>query len=193
MRKGIELGDISGDIGDVFCKKVVFFLAKSLKILYLCMYFKTSTNNQIMEEKKLRFDDAPWGYPLCFRAECPKAAECMHYLMGTKVPPERTTGQAVYPSAWKDGECKRFAQIRKVTMAYGFSQLYDNVPRHLKAEARMRVRHYFGSGVSSYYRYHHGERYLMPQQQEDIMAIIAQYGSTDNIRFDYYVVGYDFT
>ena len=40
MCKGIELGDISGDIGDVFCKKVVFFLAKSLKILYLCMYFE---------------------------------------------------------------------------------------------------------------------------------------------------------
>ena len=40
MCKGIELGDICGDIGDVFCKKVVFFLAKSLKILYLCMYFE---------------------------------------------------------------------------------------------------------------------------------------------------------
>ena len=33
---------------------------------------------------------------------------------------------------------------------------------------------------------HHGENMLTPKQQDDIMQLIAQFGSTDGIQFDHY-------
>jgi hypothetical protein len=55
------------------------------------------------------------------------------------------------------------------------------------------VKNYFSSGCGPYYRYHHGENLLSPQQQEDIMNILARYGSTDGLAFDHYVTDFDFT
>ena len=55
--------------------------------------------------------------------------------------------------------------------------------------ARRRAR----SGNGPYYRYHHGENKLSPRQQEDIMQILAKYGSTDGLAFDHYEVDYDFS
>ena len=40
-----------------------------------------------------------------------------------------------------------------------------------------------------YYRVHHGENMLTPEEQEEIMKILAQYGSTEGVRFDHYVGG----
>ena len=48
------------------------------------------------------------------------------------------------------------------------------------------------SGCGPYYRYHHGEHILTPRQQEDIMNILARFGSTDGLTFDHYVTDFDF-
>ena len=63
---------------------------------------------------------------------------------------------------------------------------------YLRAEARRRVRRYFSGGCGPYYRYHHGENLLSPRQQEDIMQILAAFGSTEGIRFDHYEADWDF-
>jgi hypothetical protein len=44
------------------------------------------------------------------------------------------------------------------------------------------MREYLG-GCSTYYRYHHGERQLSPEQQEWIKQLFSQYGYED-IEFD---------
>ena len=54
------------------------------------------------------------------------------------------------------------------------------------------VKNYFSSGCGPYYRYHHGENLLSPRQQEDIMNILARYGSTEGLAFDHYVTDFDF-
>ena len=92
----------------------------------------------------------------------------------------------------QNGECKYFREKRLVQKAWGFTHLYDNVPQRDKADARRCVRSSFSGGNGPYYRYHHGENLLSPEQQEEIMKIIAQYGSTDGIRFDHYVEAWDF-
>ena len=40
--------------------------------------------------------------------------------------------------------------------------------------------------------HHHGENKLSPSQQQDILNILAKFGSTDGIRFDHYVEDWDF-
>ena len=145
-----------------------------------------------MDEKKLTYKDIPLRYPLCFNDECAKKACCMHYQARLLLPEDRHHGSAVYPTAWQDGECKYFRVKRFVQKAWGFTHLYDNVPHYQRAEARRNVRFFFSGGFGPYYRYHHGENLLSPEQQEEIMKIIAQYGSTDGIRFDHYVEAWDF-
>ena len=76
--------------------------------------------------------------------------------------------------------------------AWGFTHLYDNVPQRDKAEARLCVRSSFSGGNGPYYRVHHGENMISPEKQDEILEILAKFGSTDGIRFDHYVEDWDF-
>ena len=145
-----------------------------------------------MEEKELLEKDIPWGYPLCFNGDCANKDKCLHYLAQLMTSKERNYGNAIYPTAWQNGECKCYNEKKLVQKAWGFKGLYKNVPRYLVAEARRRVRTYFGSGMSVYYRVNNGENMLWPKQQEEIMKIISEFGSTEGVKFDHYVTDWNF-
>ena len=145
-----------------------------------------------MEEKELNRKVIPMGYALCFNSECTKKDSCMHYQARLLMPEGRYSGSAVFPTAWQDGTCKCFRVKRLVRKAWGFEHLYDNVPLRDKAEARHCVHSFFGRGNGPYYRVHHGENMLSPEEQEKILKILSEFGSTEGIRFDHYVTGWDF-
>lgn len=144
-------------------------------------------------EKELKVKNIPWGYPLCFNEACAEKEKCMHYHARLLMPEERYSGPAVYPAAWKEGECRCFCEKKLVKKAWGFTKLYNNVPKNLKVEARQCVHAYFGRGQGPYYRVHHGENMLSPKQQEDILNIIAKYGPIEGVQFDHYVTDWDFS
>ena len=56
---------------------------------------------------------------------------------------------------------------------------------------RNRVKEYLG-GHGTYYRYLHGERPLMPEQQEWILNLFRRNGYTEDLCFDGYREIYDF-
>lgn len=145
-----------------------------------------------MEEKELKAENVPGSYALCFNGECGKKDTCMHYQAMLLKRGERGCGMAIYPTAWQDGECCYYREKKLVRKAWGFSQLYKNVDKYHKAEARQSVSSFFGRGNGPYYRAHHGELLLTPEQQEGIMNIIAQFGPTDGIKFDHYKTDWDF-
>ena len=143
-------------------------------------------------KKELEYKNIPYGYEHCFNENCQLRDKCMHYQAYLLKPDERLVGPTVYPSAWKSGKCLRFSEVKLVQMAWGFSQIYKNVPNYLQTEARRSVKHYFSRGNGPYYRYHHGENMLSPKQQADILAIIAKFCPVDDIKFDHYVTDWDF-
>ena len=145
-----------------------------------------------MEEKELKANDIPCGYPLCFNNACGKKDTCMHYQAMLLKRGECSYGSAVYPTAWQNGKCECYREKKRVQKAWGFSQLYRNVNRYRKSEARQSVSSFFGRGNGPYYRAHHGELLLTPKQQEAIMNIIAQFGPTEDVKFDHYVTAWDF-
>ena len=145
-----------------------------------------------MEEKTLTYEDIPKEYPLCFNEECAKKTCCMHYQARLMLPEGHHHGPAIYPTAWQEGECKYFREKRLVRKAWGFTKLYHNVPQKDRAEARQCVQSFFSRGCGPYYRVHHGENVLSPEEQDEIMKILAKFGSTDGIRFDHYVEDWDF-
>ena len=121
-----------------------------------------------MEEKELKAENIPWGYARCFNDACKRKDTCMHYLANVLTnQQERFTGMSVYPTAWQKEECLCYREKKLVRKAWGFSHLYDNVPRHQKAEARHCVRSYFSAGMSNFC-------------------------STDSIKFDHYETDWDF-
>ena len=144
-------------------------------------------------ENQLNSKNIPSGYKLCFNEECQLRDRCMHYQAWLLKPETQLGGPAIYPDAWKNGQCLRFNEIKQVTKAWGFTHIYDNVPHYLRSEARRKVMNYFSRGCGPYYRYHHGENKLTPSQQKVIMAILANYGSTDGLTFDHYETDFDFS
>ena len=113
-------------------------------------------------KKQLDINRIPWGYELCFNADCQLREKCLRYQAYLLKPAERLGGPAVYPDAWKNGECSRFCEDKLVQVAWGFSKIYKNVPYYQRPEARRCVKNYFSSGNGPYYRYHHGENKPSP-------------------------------
>ena len=144
-----------------------------------------------MENIELKSKDIPGGYALCFNSDCDKKESCMHY-QAQLVAEERDKGSAVYPSAWQDGKCSCYKEKKLVQNAWGFSQLYCNLPSYLRAEARRSVSALFGSGNGQYYRAHHGWIMVSPKRQEEIKEVLAKFGSTEGVKFDRYVTVWDF-
>lgn len=146
-----------------------------------------------MEEKQLLFEDAPWEYPLCFNSECKLCDTCMHYQVGLLAPANRQSGHAIYPSAWKDGDCRFYREKRLVQYAWGFDGLYKGLTKGQATDIRSNLRVHLSSGMSTYYRYHHGQRLLTPQQQKEILEICDHFAPDNESKFDHYVTSYDFS
>ena len=146
-----------------------------------------------MNEMEFDYRNVPADYELCFNQQCPLHEHCMHYVVAQQVSHVRPAGPAVYPWALRDGQCEMYRECVPVRMAWGFSSLYTYLPRHLRAIARQRVQNYFSNGAGPYYRYHHGERMLNPQQQQEVIAIVMRLGSTQEPLFDHYETSFDFS
>ena len=145
-----------------------------------------------MKEIKLNVKDIPSGYALCFNSDCAEKDKCLHYQAKLLMADRCYKGQAVYPAAWQDGKCHCYNEKKLVQKAWGFSNLYRNIPSYMRAEARRSVSSLFGCGNGQYYRAHHGEIMISPKRQEEIMEVLAKYGSTEGIKFDNYVSVWDF-
>lgn len=136
-------------------------------------------------------DQIPPSYARCFRSDCPKADTCARFLAGKYIREGQVCGEAVYPSAWQGGDCTMYKQTRVIRAAYGFKTLFAEVKRKDDTPLRNRIKAYLG-GNTTYYRYHHGEKLLTPEQQEWIVDLFRRAGYTEELRFDGYRELYDF-
>ena len=144
-----------------------------------------------MAIKDFDFSKVPAGYHLCFHHLCPMRENCLRYVAGQQVPSTLNLGYAIYPSALKDGKCRFFREACEARLAWGFKYLYKHIPHHLRANARWLVTRYLGS-VGTYYRYHHGERKLSAEQQEDILNMLSEYCDKEQLVFEHYEPSYNF-
>lgn len=70
----------------------------------------------------------------------------------------------------------------------------DMVTTELTTEANSdNFIHYVNGGNTTYYRFHHGERLLTPEQQKWIINLFRRHGYTEELHFDGYRNVYDFT
>jgi hypothetical protein len=145
-------------------------------------------------EKELVFNyaDAPKHWFNCFHAACTKAGECMHFLTGRNLPDGMTFGNAIYPTAYQNGTCEHFKQVRVIRGAYGFNGMLHEMTRRDEVQLRSLIKAYLG-GNGTYYMYNNGVKLLTPEQQEWILRLIRQHGYTGEKEFDGYRYQYDFS
>ena len=77
-----------------------------------------------MDEKELlkkafEYGNVPSNITYCFTEPCPMKNKCIHYLSALYKNEKTDRGDAIFPNALKNGECKYFAPLRVVKMAWG--------------------------------------------------------------------------
>lgn len=135
-------------------------------------------------------EQIPPSFHRCFQSDCPMADTCIRFFAGQCLREGQICGPAVYPSARTGNTCKMFKQKRIIRAAYGFKALFAEVKSKDEAYLRRRIKAHLG-GNATYYRYHHGERLITPEQQQWIIALFRKQGYTEELRFDVYVERYD--
>lgn len=76
-----------------------------------------------MDEKELlkkafEYGNVPSNITYCFTEPCPMKNKCIHYLSGLYKNEKTDRGDAIFPNALKNGNCKYFAPLRVVKMAW---------------------------------------------------------------------------
>lgn len=142
-------------------------------------------------KKAFEYGNVPCNITYCFTEQCPMKGECIHYLSALYKNDDLKRGYAVFPNALKDGKCQFYAQLRVVKMAWGFGKLFTEVKVKDAPTLRAEMRQYLGS-KGQYYRYKLGQQKLLPEQQEHIKQLFAQFGY-DNVEFEHFDNEIDFT
>ena len=68
----------------------------------------------------IKSKDIPYGYALCFNEECQLRDTCLHYQAYLLKSADRLGGPAIYPDAWKSGQCQRYNEARLAKKAWDF-------------------------------------------------------------------------
>lgn len=129
---------------------------------------------------------APYSFPRCFNAPCPKAETCLHRLAAVRDTPEYPSIPTINPLCIPQDNnlCPYFQSVQKVHVAWGISHLLDNVPyKHLHTLKNQLIS-YFGRG--KYYRFYREESYLSPGDQAYIRKAFRQHNIGEEPVFDTY-------
>ena len=150
---------------------------------------KTNDINSFDDE--FDYSAVPGWYTLCFNADCPLRGNCMRFFTGTHAPESQETCRCVLPHTQKNGQCRWFDKIEVMTMAEGFTHLYDKVLKSDYTTMRKSLTALL-IGPKQYYQYLRGERPLTPNQQNAIRQIVSSFGYDWEVPFERYYKSYRF-
>lgn len=126
------------------------------------------------------------GWIYCFNDGCKLKDVCLRRQTGVKMRNRMIWGNAVFPAAAESEVCPMFVEMRKATMAWGFSKALGNTRlADVKAVRKDIIKTM--SNRRDFTRYNSGEWKLSEKQQLAIRRIFAAHGYSD-IEFDHYQV-----
>lgn len=129
---------------------------------------------------------APYNYTRCFNAQCTKADNCLHRLAALHDSADYPSIRIINPLCFAEdnGPCRYFQSSEKIRVAWGISQLLDNVPHKVFPALKSKLIAHFGRG--KYYRFYRKESYLTPEDQKFIQEMFRQYNVPGEPVFDEY-------
>ncbi len=143
-----------------------------------------------MNEQEL-FKNKAESYLVCLADHCPRHEECLRWLVGQYAPSDTSTLTIINPRnpMTRDGSCNMFRQREKVTVYYGMTRFYEEIPEP-KAKA---IRHALEQNLNrtAYYKYRRGEKAITPSVLKVIEETARNCGWKGNLTFDREDTGYE--
>ena len=133
----------------------------------------------------------PKTFRLCVKADCPRAAECLHHVALSLVSPDEPTIPVINPAylAATEGDCPAFHSATPVRYAQGFVKMLSNLTVAQANALRIRLESHFGHTL--YFRLRSGKRLINPTEQAYIRQAMAELGINPLPDFDAYVEAYN--
>ncbi len=154
---------------------------------------KNMEQENVMNEQnhEIDFSTVPDWYVLCTLQNCPLCNQCLRHLAASQAPATLQTAVCVMPKVLNDTQCRFFDPVRKVTVARGFTHLFDKVLKNDFTAMRESLTYYL-HGSKLFYEYKRGDRPLMPEQQEWIRQLVKKFGYDWDVPFDRFEEAIDF-
>lgn len=127
---------------------------------------------------------APYYFPRCLNNQCPKAKDCLHYLVAINEAKESSSLEIINPSCIPEdnNKCPHFQSSQKIHVAWGINRIYDYVFHKDFKSLRDTIICHFGR--KKYYQIYRKESYLTLKDQEYIRNVFRQYGVIKEPTFD---------
>lgn len=125
------------------------------------------------------------SYTACINGECPKSAECLHYLYYQNLGDKPLHINVLNPNAMRgqQGDCPHFKTSALQPVAYGFIAILESLPL---SSARSFMDELISTfGRKTYYQLRKGERYILKDDQDLILDAARTHGAT-HLEFDKY-------
>ena len=141
------------------------------------MFLEEKLQEQLLEKAK-------GHYLVCFIEHCPLHSHCLRWLVGQHADTFPVSLTVVNPRHAGIGteQCEMYCSDERVTMKYGLTRLYDDIPAR-KATA---IRHQLIErwGRKFYFQMRRGDRPITPAQQQDVADVCRSCGWTGPIVYD---------
>ena len=137
----------------------------------------------------LNYNEVPFHFVHCFRAECPKASTCLRHQVTHFLSADKRVVNMLNPAfVGNPAECKEYVDDTPVLNAYGMSKLFDEVPyakaKNMKDDVIARI------GKTQFYRMKNETIGISPLHQRAIKKVFLKYGIEADPVFDRYVPVY---
>lgn len=144
-----------------------------------------------MTTTTLTWEQVPHMFSLCFSADCPRRAECLHAAAGALMPAPPESAEQVmtvnpyHQQAAASGEaCVAFLPAEAQRPALGFGRAWDDLTRRQTYAVREYMFRRMGEGT--FYDWKNGRVPLNYPRQQLVRAAFAAAGVEEEISFDEY-------
>ena len=143
-------------------------------------------------DKTLDYECVPHGYWHCLDNQCVRRDDCMRYSVVQNISSQYAAITIVNPKRIPEDTdtCPHSRPIRKVQVAWGIKQLFEQIPYKNAVPMRKQILSYFGK--TKYYRFYRQECGLMPEDQAYVNRLFKQNGITEAPKYEKYTEQYSF-
>ena len=129
---------------------------------------------------EINFKNKPKNFIVCFNERCSLGENCLRRLVAIHDRENSDLLSVVNDSKFNESNCKYFLENKKVRIAYGMKDSFEDVKAKDIANIRKELTNHFG--LTYYYERRNGKMPITPKDQEFISNLFNSYGY--EIKFD---------
>ena len=146
-----------------------------------------------MEEDWIQFaKQAEKDYLVCYAEACPLREQCLHWLVGQRMPDSKMTYTCVNPRSKGAAteQCHYYRVAKKVKIAKGMTRIFtDDMPRRVEQGVRKTLIKRYNR--TYYFEFRNGKQLIPPAMQEEIRQLFRHFGWNGEVKFDGYIMDYE--